>query len=174
MLDCFVPADGAAAGLVRLVTVDGFAAWRSTLAAPAAQWLDATGFKPAARKLALLPDGTGGLGEAVFVLGGKATAVDAAALAAALPADGRAFAVRDPDALLDPLELHYGWATADYRFDRYRRSDNGNGAAQGRTARLAVTDAALAARASRLPMPWPSRRGSTSVWVNTRRSSRSS
>jgi leucyl aminopeptidase len=151
MLPCFTKAgDGANAGVVRLVTVDNFAAWKGSAAAPAAHWLDATGFKPGARKLALLPDGAGGLGSAVFVLDGKGTAVDAAALAAGLPAGERPFRVEDPDGLLDPFELHYGWASAGYRFERYRSTGKGNGGNGERTATLAVADETLALRASRL------------------------
>lgn len=149
MLTCFAQiADAAPAGVVRLVTVEGFAAWRETVTAAARRWLEASGFKPGARKLALVPDAEGGLGEAVFVLDRPGTAVDAAALAAALPAAGPPFRVRDPDGLLDPFELHYGWATAGYRYARYRRPcPAADGPAQ---AVLATPDRALAHRASDL------------------------
>jgi leucyl aminopeptidase len=90
------------------------------------------------------------LGSAVFVLDGKGTAVDAAALAASLACGRPAFRVEDPDGLLDPFELHYGWATAGYRFERYRSTGKGNGGNGERTATLATADEALAERALRL------------------------
>jgi leucyl aminopeptidase len=148
MLPCFVAADQAPdAVAIRILTVDGFAAWQAELGQPFGQWLSATGFKPAARRLALMPDAGGGIGGGVFVVGGNGGSADAAALAAALPAIDRSFTVVDPEGLIPPFELHYGWALAGYRFDRYRTS-GGNGA--GATARLRTAEPALAERAGDL------------------------
>jgi leucyl aminopeptidase len=149
MLPCFVaPETSPEAPAVRLVSVEGFPGWRAAADATVRQWLDATGFEAKARRLALLPDGSGGLQGAIFVIDGKGTALDAAALAAALPALERPVRVADPDGLVDPFDLHYGWALAGYRFDRYRRGNGQNG--NGATARLATPDKATAERAGQL------------------------
>ena len=146
MLDCFAPEAAATALPVRLVAVADFAEWCRSAAPTARAWLESTGFRPKRHGLALLPEGDGEIAGALFVLDGRATAADAAALAAALPAGDRPWRVDDPKGLLDTFELHYGWALAGYRFDRY---DTGETGGKG-TARLASDDSATAERAGEL------------------------
>ncbi len=148
MLACFAPSAGATP--VRLVATTGFAAWRDAASGTARAWLEATGFRPRAQRLALLPDGEGGIEGAVFLVEGTGGAADAAALAAALPAGERPWRVDDPDGLLGTFDLHYGWALAGYRFDRYTggpAESGGNG-----TARLATDDTATAESAGQLAL----------------------
>lgn len=146
MLPCFAQADqGAAAPEIRIVSVDGFADWLESVGETARQWIAATGFKPVHRALALLPTASGELTGGVFVLGGKGDAGDAACLARTLPPIDRAFSVLDPDGLMAPFELLYGWALAGYRFDRYRKPADERG-----TACLAANDTGQASRASEL------------------------
>lgn len=146
MLPCFAEADqGGAARDIHVVTVDGFGGWLAEAGEPARQWLTATGFKPANRTLALLPAASGELTGGVFVLGAKGGSGDAAWLAQALPAIDQPFIVHDADGLIPTFELHYGWALAGYRFDRYRKPKDDAG-----MARLATADTALATRASEL------------------------
>jgi leucyl aminopeptidase len=144
MLDCFVTEAGPTTA-VRLVTVDGYQDWLATADAATRRWLEATGFEPRSRALASFPDGAGGMAGAVFVLDAPGTAVDAAALAANLPKTDHPWRIDDPKGVLDPFELHYGWALSGYRFERYKKSDNGKPAA-----RLATSDAAIAERAGEL------------------------
>ena len=146
MHDCFVTdAPAEPATTVRLVTVEGFNGWLAAASAPVRQWLEATGFKARSRGLAPLPDGAGGMAGAVFVIDGSGTAIDASFLALNLPAAERPWHIDDPDGLLDPFELHYGWALASYRFERYKKPENGKPGA-----RLATTAPATAGRASDL------------------------
>ena len=146
MLHCFAQADQmAAAPAIRVITVDGFANWLASAGETARQWVAATGFKPVHRALALLPAESGELTGGVFVLGGKGDAGDAACLARALPPIDRPFTVLDAEGLIPTFELLYGWALADYRFDRYRKP-----ADDPAMAKLATTDTALAIRASEL------------------------
>ena len=144
MLDCFVPEAGTAPA-VRLVTVDGYSGWLAAIAAPPRQWLEATGFKPRSCALAPLPDGTGGMAGAVFVVDAPGTAVDAAALATNLAQSDHPWRIDDPDGLIDPFELHYGWALSGYRFERYKKAENGKPGA-----RLATSGVATAERAGEL------------------------
>lgn len=144
MLDCFVTEAGTIP-VVRLVTADGYRAWLAAAGAPTRQWLEATGFKPNVRALAPLPDGTGGISGAVFVLDSPGTAIDAASLATNLPSSDHAWRIDDPDGLLDPFELHYGWALSGYRFERYKKSENGKP-----KGRLVTGDTAVAERAGEL------------------------
>ncbi len=146
MLDCFAREAGAKALPVRLIALADFTAWREAAAPAARAWLEATGFRPERRRLALLPDGKGEIENALFILDGPATAADAAALATALPAGDRPWRVDDPKRLLDGFDLHYGWALAGYRFDRYATGETGS----ERTARLASDDAPAAERAGEL------------------------
>jgi len=144
MLDCFVT-EASATLAVRLVTIEGFDGWLAAADAPTRQWLEATGFKPKSRALAPLPDGKGGMAGAVFVLDSPGTAIDAAALAGNLPPTDRPWRIDDPDGLLDPFELHHGWALSGYRFERYKKPDNGKTGP-----RLATADPATAERAGEL------------------------
>ena len=144
MLDCFVTEAGTTPA-VRLVTVDGYSGWLAATAAPTRQWLEATGFKPKSRTFAPLPDGNGGMAGAVFVLDAPGTAIDAASLAANLPQSDHPWRIDDPEGLLDPFELHYGWALSGYRYERYKKAENGKPGA-----RLATRDTAIAERAGEL------------------------
>lgn len=148
MLACFAPSAGATP--VRLVTTTGFVAWRDAAPHAARAWLEATGFRPKPHRLALLPGGEGGLAGAVFVVEGTGGAADASALAAALPTGERPWRVDDPDGLLSTFDLHYGWALAGYRFDRYVQGEAGNGGSG--SARLATDDTATAERAGQLAL----------------------
>ena len=144
MLDCFVT-EAANAPAVRLVTVEGYGGWLAATDASTRRWLEATGFRPKSRAFASLPGGDGGMAGAVFVVDGTGTATDAAALAGKLHPADHPWRIDDPESLLDPFELHYGWALSGYRFERYRKPENGRP-----TARLATTDAEIAERAGEL------------------------
>jgi leucyl aminopeptidase len=116
MLPCFAPA-GTEARPVHVVAAGRFAAWPA--AAPAREWLTATGFKAKAGAVALVP-GRGGP-EAVLTVADPAEPWDAAALEAALPAGD--WRLDDPEGLLPPDRAALGWALAAYRFARYRREE---------------------------------------------------
>ncbi len=141
MLDCFVTEAGTCPA-VRLVSVDGYSGWLAATDTTTRQWLEATGFKPKSRALVPLPDGAGGMAGALFVVAAPGTAIDAAALAGNLPSCDRPWRIDDPDGMLDAFELHYGWALSGYRFERYKKAENGKPAS-----RLATSDSATAARA---------------------------
>ncbi|HRY25325.1 MAG: leucyl aminopeptidase family protein [Geminicoccaceae bacterium] len=150
MLACFAPRAGADATPVRLIAAADYVAWRDGTSEATRAWLEATGFRPKRHRLALLPDGEGGIAEAIFLIDGPGGAADAAAMAATLPARERPWRIDDPEGLLAPFDLHHGWALAGYRFDRYVSAEAGNGG--NGTARLATNDTATAERASQLAL----------------------
>jgi leucyl aminopeptidase len=115
MLACFAPND-APARAVRTVVAGGFAQWLEGAPAPVRDWLAATGFKPKAGAVALLPDGG-----AVLLVASPGELWDASALQGALaPGDWR---LDDPQSLLASDRAALGWALAAYRFTRYRRDE---------------------------------------------------
>jgi len=144
MLACFTEEVAADLPSVRLLRKGDYAAWLDGQDAAVRRWLAATGFAPKPRRLGLLPAGDATLAGAVFVVDDAVSAADASALAAALPATATPFRIDDPDGLIDPFELHYGWVLAGYRFARYQQAEG------DATARLATGNAGLALRASRI------------------------
>lgn len=121
----------------RLLREGDVAVWSQGLPEPARRWLEATGFKPKAGAVSLMPAADGALAGAGLVVGAKANLWDAALLQATLPAG--IWRLEDPDGLLDAGEAALGWALGAYRFDRYR-----SGEQPPAGPRLAVGAAALA------------------------------
>jgi leucyl aminopeptidase len=148
MRACFAEPD-AETRPVRVVSQKGYAGWLAGAPAATRAWLQATGFTVKPGASALLPDGSGALASAVLVASDPAEPWDAAALAGALPgAGGATWCLDDPDALLPPEQAAIGWALAAYRFERYRKPEDGEGGRQPPL--LVVEDADVARRAMRL------------------------
>ncbi len=108
------PDKGQKATAIHLVNKDNFAAWAKPLSAAQRVALAAQKFTGAGYELGIVPDGEGW-----FAVGGVAdpAALSSwcmAGLAEALPAGTYRRAEAEPGKAL------FGWATAQYRFDRYR------------------------------------------------------
>jgi leucyl aminopeptidase len=144
MLTCFVARSSADAKPVRVVSQNGYANWLAAAPAAARAWLEATSFAAKPGAVALLPDGDGALASALLVASDPAEPWDAASLSAALPAAGAsAWRLDDPDGLLAAEQAALGWALAAYRFDRYRKPDDGDS-----RPRLLIEDDAARERAT--------------------------
>ena len=115
--------DDAGAVPVLAVGKAGLAAWRETAPAGERDWAAATGFTSEAGKLALLPNGEGGLGRVlVGIAEGDAAMWAFAGLSDALPS-GRYRVEAVPEGG-DPTRIALGWALGTYRFGRYRDNKN--------------------------------------------------
>lgn len=106
---------------VRLISEAGYERWRAGAEPHSLRWLDATMFQPKAGQLSLIPNIEGGVANAIYLVGSRANAWDAADLAAKLPA--KEWWVEDPEHLLDRSELLLGWTLGSYQFNRYQASD---------------------------------------------------
>jgi len=113
------------------LTQAGFAAWRDAQPEFVRAWLDATGFKAQAEKIALLPGipgsgpGTGALARVVVGIGPTLDVWSLASLPFTLPEgcyrlDEEALPNLD-DASAGALAL--GWILGSYRFTRYRKAE---------------------------------------------------
>ena len=110
---------------VDAVTEAGFAQAASALAPAERAWLDATGFKPAPGRHALLPDAEGGLARVVVGIDAKAPVWALAGLPQTLP-EGSYRLGALPEVLHGPGaadRLALGWALGAYGFTRYRKPE---------------------------------------------------
>ncbi len=123
---------------VHLVPLGAYHGWLESQPGSRRAWLESTGFKAEAGRLALLPGPDGAVAAALLLTAEPATLWDVAAAPAALP--GGLWRLDDPAGALDPAEAALGWALACYRFERYRKAGEP-------PPRLAVPDAAARARA---------------------------
>ncbi len=107
---------------IRPVTVEAWAGVEAALPPLQRGFAAATGFKPKAGRVALLPDADGGLGLVLLGLGeAKAPARDrflAGKLPGALPPGTYRL---EPSADLDAGEAALAWLLGSYRFERYRK-----------------------------------------------------
>jgi leucyl aminopeptidase len=116
---------GAPATPLHYVTAEGYDDWRAGQPERVSDWLAATGFRPALGRVALVPDGAGGVALAVAGLGSTSerarTRFAAAAARASLP--GGVWRIASGLAPgRDMEEAALGWLLDAYRFDRYRKS----------------------------------------------------
>ncbi|HET6519031.1 MAG TPA: hypothetical protein VFG47_04345 [Geminicoccaceae bacterium] len=138
LLSCFT-AEAAEARPVITVTTAGYEPWLEAQPEPRRRWLEGSGFKAKAGRVALLPGADGSVEAALLVTAPPAEPWDFAGLRDGLPAgDWRLEAAGEgpPDAGVAAL----GFALASYRFDRYRK-------AEGKEVRLAVGEDAAVRRA---------------------------
>ena len=93
---------------------------------PGRQWLEATGFKATAGRVATLPNSEGGIAGAVLAVAGDgdqfALPLAAGALPPALPDGTYQFA----SALEQPELMAVAWALGAYRFERYKSNKRGS------------------------------------------------
>jgi len=108
---------------LRVVDEATFPAWRDGLDAPARGWIEASGFRPKAGEVLLLPGSDGSPAGAVVAVkqAGQLGPWCLAAAAARLPA-GR-YALEAPVETLGHSLI--GWMLAHYRFDRYKSERSG-------------------------------------------------
>jgi leucyl aminopeptidase len=118
MLSCFAETTPEARR-VRIIRAGEFDAWHAEAAVEARTWLEATGFRPKAGAVALLPAAAGNLASALLVASEPASLWDGAILRQALPA--ATWTIDDPGGLLRTEDVSLGWALAAYRFERYRK-----------------------------------------------------
>ncbi|HEX2527470.1 MAG TPA: leucyl aminopeptidase family protein [Geminicoccus sp.] len=144
-LHCFAH-DRAGARRLAVMAASDWDQGKSRFGAMAATWAEASGFKPRAGAVLLVPDAGGAAALAVLLVSSPAEASDAAQALASLP-PGDWF-LDDPAGLLPLDKASLGWAMAAYRFDRYKRPDDP-------MPRLVLDDPAAAARGIRL---------ATSIW----------
>lgn len=132
------PDRGQPATTIHLVDKAGFAAWAQRLTAGQRASLEAQKFDGSGYQVGIVPDGEGW-----FAVGGVAdpAALSSwclAKLAEALPAGTYRLASGEPGPAL------FGWQTAQYRFTRYRASEDAAGARVLLTGDAKGIDAALA------------------------------
>ncbi|WP_239804422.1 leucyl aminopeptidase family protein [Croceicoccus hydrothermalis] len=123
---------------LHLVNKDGFDAWRNALCAPQRAALAAQKFEGKGYETAILPDGDGW-----FAVGGVANPANLsswclAKLAEVLPAGTYRLARGDAGPAL------FGWQTAQYRYDRYKKNAEAEGPRILLTQQAAAIDAAIA------------------------------
>jgi leucyl aminopeptidase len=123
---------------LHLLPAGAYPAWLEAQPGSRRAWLESTGFKAEAGRLALLPGPDGAVAAALLLTTEPATLWDAAAGPSALPAG--LWRLDDPTGALDPAEAALGWALACYRFERYRKPGEP-------PPRLAVPDTAARRRA---------------------------
>lgn len=114
----FVKDKGKPACLIRALTPDGLAAWRSDLSGPHALWMETTHFAAAAGEVLLLPDSAGGLDAVLLGLGKNPDPMALAALPAKIPQGIYRLDDAAPQAVRDMAPL--AWAMGCYRFDTYK------------------------------------------------------
>ena len=115
------PDRGQAATLIHLVDKDGHDSWTKRLTAGQRAALEAQKFDGSGYQIGIVPDGDGW-----FAVGGVANTASLsswclAKLAEALPAGTYRLGAGDPGAAL------FGWQTAQYRFTRYRPTEDAPG-----------------------------------------------
>ncbi len=107
---------------LHVVTAEGFDAWLGSLGAPDRAWIEATGFKGAAGRVALLPADGGGIAAAAAGVGSDRDRARGrfalAAARAALPAG--VYRLAGDPAGLDLAQEALGWLLSQYHFDRYK------------------------------------------------------
>ena len=119
MLTCFAASTEAALPL-HAVAKQATADLASRLGAPAAAWLEASGFTGAAGQVMLLPAPDGSLAGAVIGLGaGTASPWTFGALPTRLP-EGTTWRLADPSGIAGEATL--GWGLGAYSFDRFRKA----------------------------------------------------
>lgn len=112
--------DSAADALpLHLVARADFAAWRATLPATAAAWIEAQGFDAAPGTLLSLPAADGGLGGAVLGIADPLDPYSYSHAAFGLPARTWRVEGAHDAAILAALRL--GWGLGSYRFSRYKQ-----------------------------------------------------
>jgi leucyl aminopeptidase len=126
MMDCLLPADsapGVSPLPLHAVRPAGLESLRAALPPEAAAWLEATGFRAQAGRLALLPGGPSGLAGACLGLGEEEQAAASpwsfGALPFALP-EGTAWRLEPGD--YDAGAAVLGWCLGSYRFRRFKSS----------------------------------------------------
>jgi leucyl aminopeptidase len=138
LLTCLT-AEATEARPVVVVTTAGYEPWRERQPEPRRRWLEASGFRAKAGRVALLPGADGSVEAALLVTAAPAAELwDFAALRDALPAGDWRLEAVDGEPDLGAAAL--GFALADYRFDRYRK-------VEGREVRLVVGEDAAVRRA---------------------------
>ena len=125
--DLLLPSDSAVASrAVWLVRPAALEALLATFSPAQAAWLRATGFKAAARKLALLPGPEGQLAGALFGLGDspdRAGTEPAASLAGLLPQLLPPGAYHLAGSVANPELSAIAWGLGSYRYRRYKTGD---------------------------------------------------
>ncbi|WP_102224007.1 leucyl aminopeptidase family protein [Acidimangrovimonas sediminis] len=119
----FAPQEAPALPL-HIVPKDGLAAWLLDQPAAVADWIKATAYDAAPGRIALLPDGSGGLAGAVIGADGD-SARRRQRFTLARAADALPEGVWEIATPLEPEaaeEAALGWLLAGYRFDRYRKA----------------------------------------------------
>ncbi|HEX3535161.1 MAG TPA: leucyl aminopeptidase family protein [Stellaceae bacterium] len=139
--------DGAGAVPITVLRKDTLAAWRDLAPAHERDWVSATGFTAEGGKLALVPDGSGGLGRVLVGIGeGEAAMWALAGLPEVLP-EGTYRLDGLPEGG-DPTRIALGWALGTYAFNRYKEKKGGKEKNGG--ARLAWPDGAARGEVDRL------------------------
>ena len=122
MPDCLIDKAGERPALpVYSVAARDFDAWASTQSETVKSWLQSIGFKPKAGRSALLPGARGALEGALIIPSDPPSLWDYAGLQKGLPEGDWTLSADLDDEVKRRAVL--GWALADYRFDRYKKSE---------------------------------------------------
>jgi leucyl aminopeptidase len=103
---------------IHFVTEGAAPAFVEGLAPNTANWLKLQNWKGQSGKIALLPDGNGGLAAVAFGVGDGKEALAAGALPLNLP-DG-VYRAETSHAKCEPDDVALGWAMGAYKYDRYK------------------------------------------------------
>ncbi len=132
------PDKGQPAVALRLVDRSSFDDWRKTLSAQQRASLAAQKFTGGGYETAILPDGDGWFSVAGVADVASLSSWCMAKLAEILPAGTYRLAEGEPGKAL------FGWITGQYRFDRYRRDEDGEGPRVLLTKAVKAIDAVVA------------------------------
>ncbi len=104
---------------VHLIAEDALEGWLADAPEHVKAWVAANGFKAAAGKYLVVPDGTGQIGCVLVGVSSPVSLWDAGALAKSLPAGAYALAGDVDKQTAEAVAL--GWQLGSYEFDRYRK-----------------------------------------------------